>query len=146
MRLWSKWALLSGAERVLLLRALGAVAGFRLALWVVPFPRLKRHLETISPRTPKKQVSPAQIGRAVGRASRIVPRSTCLVQALATQWLLRRENKVSLLHVGVVKRDEDLLVHAWVEWDGGVVVVGAGGEGCAAGLRWGGQVGGHCGP
>ena len=137
MRLWSKFVSLSAPERFLLLRALFAVAGFRLALGMVPFPRLRKYLESVSPRAVKSPVSPAQIGRAVGRASRVVARSTCLVQALAAQWLLRHQNHVSQLHVGVIKGENgQLLAHAWVECDGEIVVGGGGSSRYTPILRW----------
>jgi hypothetical protein len=124
MRYLKKIALLSAAERFLLFRAWMALALFRLGLFLVPFPRLKAWSESGSPRASKTPLSAAQIGFAVARASRLVPRSTCLVQALAAQRLLHRANHASSLHVGVKPSGSQLLAHAWVECAGAVVVGG----------------------
>lgn len=129
MRLLLKLAALSAGKRKLLLCALGALWRFRLALWVLPFPRIQKFLEKTIPRAPHTavSVSPVQIGRAIVSASRFVPCSSCLVQAVAAQWMLRRENWASDLHVGVVKTPNGgLLAHAWVECEGAVVVGGGG--------------------
>lgn len=137
-----KFALLGAGEKRLMARAWGALFCFRLALWVFPLPRIKNYLEKVSPRpqlsdaTPSP-VSAAQISRAVGAMSRLVPKSTCLVQALAAQWLLRRENQASHLHIGVIKDPNGaLLAHAWVESDGAVVVGGGDLDRYTPILRW----------
>ncbi len=130
MRFFLKFAALSAGEKQLMWRALAALACCRLGLWLVPLPRIKRFMETVTPRSAslaarQSPVSAAQISRAIGRASVLVPKSTCLVQALAAQWLLRRENHASHLHIGVVKQaDGEFLAHAWVECEGAVVVGG----------------------
>jgi hypothetical protein len=130
MRSIFRFAAWSGGEKRLALRALAALACFRLSLWLVPLPSIKRYLETVVPRSARREtrqssVSPAQISRAVARASRVVPKSTCLVQALAVQWLLRRANYTSHLYIGVIKQQGgQFMAHAWVECEDAVVVGG----------------------
>ena len=140
MRLLLKLATLSAADLALLCRALGALWVVRLALWTMPFPRLKARLQKISPRRRvhfSTSISPAQISRALRRMSRCVPRASCLVLALAAHWLLRRENWGCDLHVGVVKdRNGQFLAHAWVECAGETVIGGGEAERYTPILRW----------
>jgi hypothetical protein len=66
---------------------------------------------------------PATVGRAVCRAARLVPRATCLSQALATIWLLAGRGHAASLRIGVKRGDAgELLAHAWVEHEGRIVV------------------------
>lgn len=69
--------------------------------------------------------SPPSIGWAVGSASRVVPRSTCLVQALAAHDLCRRFGYHPRLRLGA-RRDAagQLEAHAWLELEDDVVVGG----------------------
>jgi hypothetical protein len=52
---------------------------------------------------------------SIRRASRLVPRATCLTQALALQVLLGRRGYASEIRVGV-RRDEEgqFAAHAWL--------------------------------
>ena len=64
-----------------------------------------------------------RLARAIHRASSYgLFRPLCLVRALALQQLLKA-HRISggVIRVGVKLRDEELLAHAWVEWDGEVV-------------------------
>jgi hypothetical protein len=56
---------------------------------------------------------------------RLFPERPCLVQALAARWLLARRGIASDLHIGVLKNDDALEAHAWLERDGRVLVGGA---------------------
>ena len=71
---------------------------------------------------------PAKIGRAVTRASRIVPGArTCLVQAIAVQVMLAQKGYPANLCLGAKKDGKsDLKAHAWIESNGSVVVGGKG--------------------
>lgn len=98
----------------------------RVGVWLVPLRLLRR----VSRRTAQSSggVSVTRPPRqrivwAVTAASRVVPRATCLPQALATQTLLARRGYPAQLRIGVAKSDAGLLeAHAWVESDGQVVV------------------------
>ncbi len=65
--------------------------------------------------------SPEELARALQRGSRLVPGSTCLVQALAGQWLLQGEGYPAQLRIGVSKA-EGFEAHAWVELEGKVLI------------------------
>jgi hypothetical protein len=112
----------------LMISALFLVPAIRLGLWLLPVRVVGRALGAIVRRTPGRTTDPGladRVGRAVGRASRMVPGATCLTQALAAQALLEGHGLPTRLHIGVV-RDEGQVVrgHAWVESQG-VAVIGA---------------------
>ena len=63
-----------------------------------------------------------RVGRMVQRVAQTLPwHPTCLRQALATQWLLRRRGIRSVLHLGVADVSS-MDAHAWVTVDGWKVV------------------------
>jgi hypothetical protein len=113
-------------RRQLLLRATCWVVAVRLALWLVPF----RILWGLSQRKAANQpptgpVSPADLAWAVRTAGRLVPRATCLTQALALHKLLRRAGHSCRVRIGVAKTPGGrLTAHAWVEGDHPTLAVG----------------------
>lgn len=63
---------------------------------------------------------------AVRSASRVVPRATCLTQALAAKLVLSRRGYASRLRIGVARGPaRQLRAHAWLEANGLVVVGGS---------------------
>jgi hypothetical protein len=70
-------------------------------------------------------LGPEDVGLAVTRASRLVPRATCLPQALTAMWLLGRRGHPATMRIGV-KRGESgsFIAHAWVECSDRIVVGG----------------------
>ena len=70
---------------------------------------------------------PDRVVWAVVVASRYVPMSTCLTQALAAQVLLARRGFPAHLHIGVAKKGAEARfeAHAWVESQGKVVIGGS---------------------
>jgi hypothetical protein len=66
------------------------------------------------------------VGEAVIRASRVVPASRCLVQAIAAQLLYRASGHRAELRIGVAPTVKGhLRAHAWVELADGSVVIGS---------------------
>jgi hypothetical protein len=120
---------LQSVHRHELLRAAAALALARLALWVLPFRAVRGLLSrmtcaTVRRREMTETEAAACVSWAVGVASRVLPASTCLVQAMATKTLLARHGFDSILRLGVTRADAgDFRAHAWVE-SGGRVVVG----------------------
>jgi transglutaminase superfamily protein len=101
----------------------------RAALTLLPW-RAASRLLTASPHG-RSTTSPERLTRAVHAASRFVPRSTCLVKALALQALLARRGGVGILHVGVkTTQVAGFEAHAWLELDGEIVI----GEGARHGF------------
>jgi Transglutaminase-like superfamily len=105
------WLWLVAARTALACRPYGSVAGL-----VARIPARRRT---------RDETSPERCARAVRRASRLVPGSSCLPQAIAAQCLLRRDGWRSQIVFGVAQ-DEDggLEAHAWLSNDGRIVVGG----------------------
>lgn len=126
----ARWSRLPSYRKKLLLQALLFLGVIRLALWLVPFRRLRQHLAQVvrshdSPAQEPQRLSEA-VGWAIRRAQRLVPHSTCLVQALAAQALLCRYGVDAQLHIGVSKNEgASFMAHAWTVSGGRVVVGGA---------------------
>ncbi len=70
---------------------------------------------------PTRKYSPEELAGALLSGSRFVPGSTCLVQALAGQWLLQGEGYAPQLRIGVSKA-EGFQAHAWLELEGKVLI------------------------
>lgn len=113
------------SEQWLALRALGALALVRLALWLLPFGRVRVLAERMTSRRGAAS-DPAlarAVRRAVNRAARTIPGSACLAQALAAELLLRRAGQSVRVSIGVAPDGTPLDAHAWVE-SAGVLVTG----------------------
>jgi hypothetical protein len=56
-----------------------------------------------------------RVGAIVERVARTTPwRSMCLEQALAGKWMLRRRGIDSTMYVGMARRGEQFVAHAWL--------------------------------
>ena len=104
------------------------MAVVRVALWIVPFRMWRRSFaracRSLAPIGSQRPHRMEHVAWAVQQASRVVPRSSCLTQALATQVLLSRAGYPSRLRIGVARGTRgDLEAHAWVE-SGGRQVIG----------------------
>jgi Transglutaminase-like superfamily len=89
----------------------------RVALWLLPW-RLTRVVIRSFPIFVPTDATADSLERAVLGAARRVPCATCLSQALALQQLLCRGGYESHIQIGVAKRVDGLVAHAWVEHDG----------------------------
>jgi hypothetical protein len=118
MRAIASFLALPAGERVLLLRAVGALILVRLALNVLPLARLRAWAARLGTGTG----SVDRIVWAVSAASRRMPATTCLISAFALQRLLSQEGHASELHIGVAKRDRKLAAHAWVVCEGRTLI------------------------
>jgi len=107
---------------------LACVAVARLSLWLLPLRVLlrgaQRETENGRPLTQAQESEAARVFHGVSRVARWVPRATCLTQALAARWLLRRRGILTRLCVGVQKDGTALRSHAWLELPGGVCLGG----------------------
>jgi hypothetical protein len=92
---------------------------------MLPFGTVRRMLargeKQIEPKTPDA-ICVEKMVWAVGVASRFVPRASCLTQALAGAWLLRRKGQHAELVIGVKNSNRDFQAHAWVVSNGRVVI------------------------
>ena len=124
MRILRRFAAFSPLERRLVIKAWFALAAVRILLWIAPYRWIEARL--LKPHTARPGLRPADIALAVTRASTLIPRATCLVQAVAGSWLISREGGDSVIRFGVAK-DQDtskFKAHAWLEHDGRILIGG----------------------
>lgn len=123
---FNKYIRLPPGEKALLIRTLILMGLVRLELWLFSLQTVRKNMVTFPGRRkePGNRTYPVdRITWAVQVAAVIVPRSTCLVQALATQALLAAGGQASSLCIGVAKDDPSSFeAHAWVEIDGRAVI------------------------
>jgi Transglutaminase-like superfamily len=106
------------------------LATIRLGLWLLPFQTLLQGLEKLGRATSLSlSINPSfSISHIVWRvnvSSRYLPGVKCLARALATQVLLTRHGYPSELQIGVAKSEHgELEAHAWVEYQGRVIIGG----------------------
>lgn len=132
-----RFAQVGGGRRALVIEAVACLVAARLALFVVPFPRLARRFgRFVTPREadalsmsarPSAQDAAiaAEIGWAVTRSARYMPfKAVCLPQAMAAQIMLKRRGVGSYMHFGAAKgREKPFDAHAWLD-AAGVQVTG----------------------
>jgi hypothetical protein len=114
-------------EKATLVEAIVLLAVAKVGLLWVRFSRLRRRFEIST----RKQVRSGDgdkgaylVAKSINRAGRrILGDSSCLPQALAGVWMLRRRGYPAELKFGVRKADSDQFVaHAWVEYDHKIVI------------------------
>ena len=124
----SKFLLLPGKERLLLLQATFLLVVIRIGLSLVPFRTLRRLLARLA--RADKNLTPQQSDidrviwalKAAGRTFR--PAGTCLTEALAGYVLLGRRGYSTDLRIGVTRDARGtFLAHAWLE-RGDLIVIG----------------------
>lgn len=116
-------------DRLLIVNAFFLLNLIRLGLFLLPFSRLLKVLNLYSNLRYKKvgkQLKVEQILHAVHTSNYyVLGNSKCLAKALTTQVLLRMSGYTSELKIGVAKEKEgDLQAHAWVEYQGRVIIGG----------------------
>jgi hypothetical protein len=130
---WSRWFALPPRKYGLLAEAAMCLALARLALLVLPFPRIGRYLGQLRAPGPQTDgagsVSVAEAERritadvrwAVDRAARLLPfRTVCLPRALAAWQMLHIRHIPSRLHFGALGKQPNraLETHAWLDANG----------------------------
>jgi len=123
MRSLKRFLGLTRQQRYLLFEALVATCVIRLGSRWLTMQRLQRLSQRTS--TSNKNVGADQIVWALHAAARLIPGSTCLVQALAAQTLLIRHGYRPRLTIGVEKNKRDrFAAHAWVTCGDEILVGG----------------------
>jgi hypothetical protein len=121
LQLLRKYVRLPAVERRLLIEAFGAVAAFRLLLWLCPFRRVIRLGRSVRSTGEIKPAPP--VGWAVEAAARRLPAASCLTRALAARWLLARRGVSSSLRFGWrADPRQGFQAHAWLVAGRDVVV------------------------
>jgi len=117
-----KFFRLQSRDRAVLARTVLTLAAARLATWVLPFG-VGRRLLVGSPRRRESLLTGDQVRWAMAQAQRVIPKATCLPQALAAEALLTHGGLPAELQIGVKKTpDGKLTAHAWVVSEGRIVV------------------------
>ena len=122
----ARFRLLPHRERAAVLRAVVCLAAAYGVLRVCSYAFLRRWIDRVPPRRRQSPgATAADCERAVRRASRVLPLASCLAQALAAGWMLRRDGRASTIVIGV-KLDEtrQLQAHAWLESED-IIVTGS---------------------
>lgn len=122
MRRVAAFLALPRADRRLALEAIATLAAARVALHLVAIERLRAWAGRVTPGTRPAEKPIERIVWAVGAASRLLPRTSCLASALALQRVLSREGHESDLHIGVAKQGEKFSAHAWLACEGRILV------------------------
>lgn len=128
--IWPRFRALDAADRRLALQALTLTIALHVSVRLLPFRVVRAHLQRVGGgwrRTGAggdQHVPADRIIRAVRAAASRVPGTTCLIEALAAEALLRRHGHPASLKIGVRRGSlVSLDAHAWVEC-GGVAVIG----------------------
>lgn len=126
MRRAAAFLALARADRLLALEAFSTLAAVRVALHLVAIERLRAWAGRVAPGTSPVEKSAGKsverIAWAVGAASRLLPRTSCLASAFALQRVLSKEGHESDLHIGVAKQGEKFSAHAWLACEGRILV------------------------
>jgi len=114
---------LAPADRWLLVEAFSLIVALRAGLRLLPFTTVRRCVSRWAGVKAGAGCEPGRIAWAVGAVGSRIPGTTCLVEALAADSMLRRRGHASALKVGV-RRGAALSIdaHAWVECSGTVVI------------------------
>jgi len=122
MRRLIRFAKLPSPDRRLLMRAFAWVASIRLVLWTLPLRWIRPWLS--DPGRHWRGDSVDKVVWAVTTASRYFPAATCLTQALAAQVMLTGSGYPFRVEIGVSKKEDVFAAHAWLVYDGRVVLGG----------------------
>lgn len=126
-----------GHRRALVVEAVLWLLLARLALIIIPFPRLAKHMGKFTapaeartlhgaPGADANDVNIAtDVSWAVTRSARYVPfKAVCLPQAMAARIMLKRRGVASVIHFGAAKgKEKSFEAHAWLD-AAGVEVTG----------------------
>jgi hypothetical protein len=127
MRRIHKFLNLSSIEQKLLIKTWILLGLIKLGVTLLPFSTLRKFLYKFKCifGGDKKAFPEDRLVWSVGVVSRYVPKTTCLVQAITTQFLLQQAGHQACLHIGVTETEKGRLkAHAWVESKGKVLIGG----------------------
>ena len=100
----------------------------RILLWITKHQRIRAWLvRPCAPDPqPERRGAVGNVVRAIRRTARLMPGATCLTQSIACQAVLSWRGIPSVIEVGVMKDKDtgDLRAHAWLVWNGRVVLEG----------------------
>jgi hypothetical protein len=109
-------------------------AFFRVCVLIVPMKHLRKYFgvlneESAQEETPDRYRQALRVSYIVNRVCSQTPwESKCLVRALTTQHLLKKKKISSTLYLGVGKKDDEIIAHAWLRC-GSYYLTGGNGDG-----------------
>lgn len=115
--MWTLKALrkLSAPNIILLTECLAFVLIIRVGLTLSSYNALRKLLLRGDPTQEASAADARRIAWAVRNTARLVPKATCLTQALAGQVVLSRRGQASRIKIGVIRSPEGALkAHAWL--------------------------------
>lgn len=115
-------------ECVLLLDALRATAWARTTLSVRGLDRARARIAAVPASTPADLADMREVAWSVRHAARLVPKATCLTQALAGQLLLAERGRRSEIRISAPLSEERFSPHAWLLCETYVVLGGTAAE------------------
>ncbi len=124
----NKFLRLPFSEKILFIKAWTLLGIIRIGLSLLPFITLKNFLKKVGPSITggDAELSEDQLVWVVAAASRLIPKATCLTQALAIQIFLKQSGREAQVHIGVDQGEGGRLdAHAWVESSGRVLFGGS---------------------
>lgn len=121
--LWRRFRSQPWGKRALLLETAYWIVAARLAVLVVPFSRIARHMGGMREPEPGSEQSLAgqaparEVSWAIERVAPVLPfKVVCLPRALAAWQLLRRRGVPARLHFGIVMTNPNQKqAHAWLD-------------------------------
>lgn len=112
------------SEKVFLAHCIIVLFFIRIALSLKCASFIMRTISAIQVTEEGDQKTARMIAWGVVACSRFVPGATCLIQALAGQYLMARHNCRSIVRIGIERDNrENMKAHAWL-LSGGFVVLG----------------------
>ena len=110
-------------HRKLLIEAFVLAIAFRAGLRLLPFTAVRRCASRMAGLQSNNACRTRDVVWAVEAISSRVPGTTCLVEALSVECMLRRRGHAPALKIGVRRRAAmSIDAHAWVECSGAVVI------------------------
>lgn len=120
---------MSWSDRALAVESLGMLAAARLLVKTAPWKRLMpgirgagyapESLDATGAGQTEDGILATRIGAMLERTARVTWwRSMCLEKALAGKWMLRRRGIPSTMYLGMAKRGQDFIAHAWLVGEG----------------------------
>jgi Transglutaminase-like superfamily len=117
------WLAIPAARRKLLIEAFVLVMALRAGLRLLPFTAVRRCAGRMAGLQSSHACRISDVVWAVAAISSRVPGTTCLVEALSVECMLRRRGHEPALRIGVRRRAAmSIDAHAWVECSGTVVI------------------------
>lgn len=124
MRNLSRVLSLSGSEMLFLGRCLMVVTAVRLGLTLFSYNRVRTVVMRLDARQSADIADLRRVAWGVAAAARLVPRASCLTQALSGQYILARQGRASNIRIGIERNTgAQLKAHAWL-MSGNHVVLG----------------------